>query len=785
VINAEKSKQEKININKKVFREKFNINIEEFYLPFLSCMLSCLFARINIAGVINPVSIAFCWAFMGRALFYPLCLFSFLGYISGEPTDIIRYITSITIMVILGFIIERDNYKNTGIKKFIIPVSSIVFGGIVQCVIDGFDKYIILRSIADGLACCGFISIFSFVISKKKNYNNAERNIKNIAVMFIISLFIASLQGIEILGIDIKVLFSVFTVLFLSSTVGTYSSAYGIILGFTLYACSGVNTSFLAVLCISSLICPAFYKGDRLRCVWAFIAVAFVVLLIMGTEGGFIFALSCCMGVILYLVTPQILFENISKLIQPEIFDEEVYIKNAVDIMENKILDFSVIFRSVADAFEPERELFTENLRKKNEAIIDDAAEKVCKDCTMNNFCWGVKSCDTFSGFYSVIGNCRSGNTDNELPENLKEYCIKPKKLYSAINEAFRFINYGAVWKERFIKSRSVISDQLNSVASIIEGMVRNNFTYDIFSVNLADNLKAELKKNGISTGKVYVYKNKNMAFEIEIERGRCPFKNNDCTIAIIPAAEKVCGVKFEKSSVKCSKNKDKCVVKLRQTDRFGFKYGIGADTKSESDISGDSFMAEENSKGILNIAVSDGMGSGKKAKEESLKAIELLKKFSGLGFGALLSTEILNAILVSSSDKEMFATLDVCSIDMYTGKASLIKNGGASAFIIRDGSANGIRSTSLPVGIIGEARADVTEFDLRDGDMILMATDGFIDSIKGTSEEAFVEKVIKNNKRKDINKIAEEMIKEAKSVSEGKIDDDMLVLLVKIFEKH
>ena len=92
-------------------------------------------------------------------------------------------------------------------------------------------------------------------------------------------------------------------------------------------------------------------------------------------------------------------------------------------------------------------------------------------------------------------------------------------------------------------------------------------------------------------------------------------------------------------------------------------------------------------------IALSDGMGSGSEAGEESRTGIELLERFSELGFKRETALSLINSALVMENDRETFATLDICCIDLYTGRAEFIKNGAAATYVLRDVTAKAIRS--------------------------------------------------------------------------------------------
>ena len=62
--------------------------------------------------------------------------------------------------------------------------------------------------------------------------------------------------------------------------------------------------------------------------------------------------------------------------------------------------------------------------------------------------------------------------------------------------------------------------------------------------------------------------------------------------------------------------------------------------------------------KGGYMMALSDGMGSGKEAGNESRTVIELLEQFAEAGFKRETALKMINSVLVMSNNSESFATL-------------------------------------------------------------------------------------------------------------------------------
>ena len=71
-----------------------------------------------------------------------------------------------------------------------------------------------------------------------------------------------------------------------------------------------------------------------------------------------------------------------------------------------------------------------------------------------------------------------------------------------------------------------------------------------------------------------------------------------------------------------------------------------------------------------------DGMGTGRPAAVDGNLAAELTARLLKAGFTAELAARLVNVALALKSDEESGATLDLVSVDLYTGTARLFKAG-------------------------------------------------------------------------------------------------------------
>ena len=206
---------------------------------------------------------------------------------------------------------------------------------------------------------------------------------------------------------------------------------------------------------------------------------------------------------------------------------------------------------------------------------------------------------------------------------------------------------------------------------------------------------------------------------------------------------------------------------------RFSFEAGMAFRAKTGCAHLGDSIgKARVGTKTV--IAVSDGMGSGLPAHNESGAAIETFLDMQRAGFEATDSIDGANRRLLSRGD-DMYATLDILSADAATGIITSIKAGAPPSYLLRDGRITEICGESLPVGIVEKVTPAVTKLEGRAGDTIFVMTDGVHDALGNGLYAAVKEKISGEMTAKETADILLETA--AKDGSQ----DDMSIVCIKI----
>ncbi len=221
----------------------------------------------------------------------------------------------------------------------------------------------------------------------------------------------------------------------------------------------------------------------------------------------------------------------------------------------------------------------------------------------------------------------------------------------------------------------------------------------------------------------------------------------------------------------------------FEEDTRYMVLTGFAKMTKQGEKISGDNYVFFESPDKKFHGILSDGMGSGERACEESEVVVDLAERFLEGGFSQELTAKMINDTLLVSGEGKNMSTLDLCSIDLYTGNARFLKVGAAYGMLKRDGYVEKIPSISLPLGVFYELEMNEYKKQLLDGDYVFLFSDGILDYFCGEEGETFLKETIAGISYKRPSEMAGYIMKHAIAASKGNIKDDMTVLVMGIWE--
>lgn len=437
-----------------------------------------------------------------------------------------------------------------------------------------------------------------------------------------------------------------------------------------------------------------------------------------------------------------------------EIFIDEL--KNNLEDLENNMLYEEIYY--------PSQELITDifNYLLENDVITEKEFIKILEK--NNNYIVGFE------------------NTKSQAKEDIY-------KIVKAINYSYRISKINFIWKKKLDESKKNVSSQLKGVSEAILKMANDiDKKEDQFQTQKKEILKL-LEQKEIKIKNIEIEQKATGRYIVEIYTDIC--ENSDGTECDI---KKICKILSKALEQKMIMQKQECGLRLNKAickftyisdDKFSVQLGIAKSTKSGSPVSGDSSLQIKLDDGKYLLALSDGMGSGPEAMKSSKIAIKMLERLLTAGFEKDISLKLINSTLTANTEEDMYATLDIEILDLFNGNMEFIKNSACPTFVKRGKTVQLLKSMSLPTGILNDVDLVVYEYDLQDGDILVMCTDGIIDSNKEyLNKNLWLKYLLEDIEINDAQKIADIIIGEAIDNDFGTQKDDMTVMVAKISKK-
>jgi stage II sporulation protein E len=332
-------------------------------------------------------------------------------------------------------------------------------------------------------------------------------------------------------------------------------------------------------------------------------------------------------------------------------------------------------------------------------------------------------------------------------------------------------------------KCRAVLCDELSCLSAQLRRIENELINELVPDSEAGRRISERLKACGIRFTDVLAY-NHNGRYEVRIIRRL----NGDCTpckARIASEASKALGVKMTIGNGICSRDGDNCILKLYEEHPYHISVYAAAKKRDGSPISGDSHTFMELKYGTYMLALSDGMGSGGKAKEESAASVELFEDFMEAGFERDAALDQINSLLlIRAGDEDIFATMDICNVDLYDGTAEFVKIGGMPGFIATKDGVKIIGSGGLPVGIVDKPETQSVEIKLSSGDVIVMVTDGVLDAAPcAVGKEKWLANIIGKYSSLAPEALCNKILEEAKKAGLGIVADDMTVIAARVWK--
>ena len=426
------------------------------------------------------------------------------------------------------------------------------------------------------------------------------------------------------------------------------------------------------------------------------------------------------------------------------------------------------------------------HLEDKQEGITDetyqimreDVRERVCKQCDHH------RSCNDMKMLRELVHTIEHDGAELnvEVKRKIQKQCAHAPQFLRAVSDVYKNEKQNLMWKQRMVENRVDCAVQLDSFAQMVQHSARELHASIFEDDYLEKKIRTRFAKAGLKLLNSVFFVSESGCYEIHVTvkvvKGQClATKEVAKMISECTGRNMVLG-KEERGSVGVKYTTIVCT----ESAKFQTLQGIAKIGKGCSQISGDSFSLLELPNGKQGVILSDGMGAGKNAFRESSMVVEVLEELLNAGFPKETALQMLNTAMVMGREEVRFSTIDMSIFDLYTGECELVKAGASTTFIKYQNSVERVKSTSLPMGVVSKLEVDHTKRQLKDGDFIIMITDGVMDALPSGEQDFLMQMIVEGTSLTNPKEIAHHILEQVLECS-GKVPmDDMTVLVVGIW---
>ncbi|WP_246476481.1 stage II sporulation protein E [Salicibibacter cibi] len=563
-------------------------------------------------------------------------------------------------------------------------------------------------------------------------------------------------------------------------------STVGVVTGLVLSLAAVANLYYMSLLAFAGLLGGLLKEGKKLGVsMGILIGTALIALYGNGMNNPAITVMESGLAVLLFLLTPKGLTDYMGKYIPGTMEhsnEQQRYLRKIRDVTASRVEKFSDLFQTLSASFSSpgDRNQQMDDEEEEGDRFLADITANTCQKCFRKEKCW----VERFDATYDVMGNImtdieQTDKVETRTYERLKRHCIYPDRIVRTMKEQWEPHEIRRLYTRQMEESRNLVADQLQGVSKVMGAFAKEIQKEKETHHYQEEQIYAALFDAGLNIEQVDIFNLSPRDVHIEIELGN-GMNHEEAEKLIAPMLS---GILSDHIIVEVI---DETAFENRVTFASAKTYVVdtGSATVAQGGawISGDNYAAMQLGFGKFAVAISDGMGNGRRAHRESSETLQLLQNILKSGIDEGVAIQSMNSLLSLRADDEMFSTLDLTIIDLQTADSNFLKIGSMPSFVKRKERVFSIEAGNLPMGIVSEANFEMKQERLQDEDILVMMSDGLFDGARWIeNKEWWMKRLIREIESVDPQIIADVLLEEVMRMSEGSIADDMTVVVAKV----
>lgn len=588
-------------------------------------------------------------------------------------------------------------------------------------------------------------------------------------------ILLLPLSGVSYNGVSLGRVIGIFAIL-VAAHYGREAggSVTGIAVGVVMSLADKSMAQVMAGYAIAGLVAGLFSPLGRFGCSVAFILANGVTALYLAqTPAAIADFYEVLIATVLFMVIPERLLCRFSVFFVPA--GEGSAASHVKQAVSKRLLVASNALEDVAHTVSE----LTKKLRRvaKKEAPADiytQAADITCKRCGMKMFCWETAYNDTMDSFNAMTDTLqRKGRVErDDVPSHFAGRCCKLGDMLGSINKCYGQQLTRQNEQRKSDHLRVMLAEEFSSISSLLKDLA-GEYIEDVPRSEVSgERVREALLAFNLNVSDLFcrIDGRGRLTIRADVSRsGRAEINREELADRVSLA----CGRRMEGPSLSGDGN----ILSLEFTEKPEYRaaFGTAIIRKTGERLCGDAGRSFIDSAGNAVMILSDGMGCGGRAAVDSNMAVELMTRLMDAGFGYEPAVRVVNSALMLKSGEESFATLDIASVDLYSGSARFIKAGAAPTYLRRSGRAERISPSSLPVGILSSVKVEKAVTNLRRGDLAVILSDGAL----GQEDDWLIKEI--ESFDGDPKELAKKLATRAKRERDDGHDDDITVMAVQL----
>lgn len=634
----------------------------------------------------------------------------------------------------------------------------------------------VLSSLAE-MALCG-LAVVMLSIGIRVASRGIRRSVMTdeeiVSAVFGLMLVVLGIGGVNVAGVYLRHIAMAYL-----TAVGAFcgGSAIGAAVGgISGLACmlAGDAPALLALAVIPGTVAGALKRFQKVGVLVGYlVSCAVMILYVSGTYGGFSMLFSAGIGAGLFFVTPKKALEKIGGYIDETKSRERAQVmhqRRFAAVLHSRVRAMSAALEKAAAAAE-----YQQDRRRETDRLVCAQMRSLCQRCGQYEDCWDGRGRDTYRDTVALFERFRTGGT---LKEAMPACCEREVFCNTAQAVWRRYVELDGE-RRRSWQGRRAAGNEFHGAAQVLEAMGRDVQCEVRFREDVEEEVRSALEREGIAVREVWA----DMAertLKVGLQRKKCN-REGECLAHMTELVSRACGAPMAPDKYTCPVHGDgECAVCFVQEGEFEVEVCACGVPRQGREVSGDVHLEERLEDNRYMLVLCDGMGNGRRARQESGTAAGLVRDFYRAGFDDATVAEAVNKMMLMTGGEEMFSTVDICTIDCATGHARFLKTGAPPSYLVRGQVAEEIGEGSLPVGILENIAPNRIDKDLRNGDIVILMSDGVAD--RPNMNCGLVSEIC--GACRDTAEIAATLIEYAQNSAGGRAIDDMTVIVAKMAKR-